>query len=176
MYMRYVVLLRGINVGGRNKIAMPELESAVVDAGYADVSTYINTGNIFLATDKPQEQIAQDIERIIQDAFGLDIYCLVRSKSHYDLMMNDIPDHWANDKDMKSDVMFLWSDVDGPEVLNQLPRTAVDTVMYSNGAVLWNVDRASQSTSGQLRLAGKKIYKQMTIRNVNTARTIATML
>ncbi len=50
--MRYVLLLRGINVGGRNKIVMAELRQAVADLGYDKVETYINSGNLFFDSTK----------------------------------------------------------------------------------------------------------------------------
>ena len=48
---RFVVLLRGINVGGKNKLPMADLRAALGDAGYADVSTYIQSGNIALSAE-----------------------------------------------------------------------------------------------------------------------------
>lgn len=63
--MRYVLLLRGINVGGKNKIAMAELRQQVEGLGYKDVRTYINSGNLFFNTDKSQEVIRQDFKTFL---------------------------------------------------------------------------------------------------------------
>ncbi len=55
--MRYVLLLRGINVGGRNKIVMADLRQAVADLGYDNVETYINSGNLFFDSTKSRGDI-----------------------------------------------------------------------------------------------------------------------
>src|SRR5690242_11500838 len=74
---RYVALLRGINVGGNNRIVMKELAEAFRQAGYAEVSTYINSGNVLFSADEaPTPEV---LEAVITDAFGLDIPVLVRS-------------------------------------------------------------------------------------------------
>ena len=46
--MRYVLLLRGINVGGKNKVVMSELKEFLKREGFGDVDSYINSGNLFL--------------------------------------------------------------------------------------------------------------------------------
>ncbi|MEX2104256.1 MAG: DUF1697 domain-containing protein, partial [Bacilli bacterium] len=74
---------------------------------------------------------------------------------------------------MKSDVMFLWDDVDNESVLDLLViKPEIDTVKYVAGAILWSVDRNNVSKSGMMKLVGSKIYQQMTVRNVNTTRKI----
>lgn len=50
--MKYVVLLRGINVGGNNKVVMSELLELVRQLGYEQVETYINSGNLFLTAQR----------------------------------------------------------------------------------------------------------------------------
>jgi uncharacterized protein (DUF1697 family) len=73
----YVALLRGINLGARNKIAMPELTRLFVDLGYADVTTYIQSGNVVFKADKA---LPADIEQSIADKLGLDVAVLLRTK------------------------------------------------------------------------------------------------
>lgn len=60
--MRYVLLLRGINVGGRNKIVMADLRQAVADLGYDNVETYINSGNLFFDSTKSRGDIVADFQ------------------------------------------------------------------------------------------------------------------
>lgn len=63
-----VALLRGINVGGRNLIRMPELQSAFRDAGYADVRTYIQSGNVLFTTDAVAgPALEADVERVLEE-------------------------------------------------------------------------------------------------------------
>lgn len=74
---------------------------------------------------------------------------------------------------MKSDVMFLWDEIDHASLLEKLViKPNIDTVKYVPGALLWAVEKKQYSKSGLSKLVGTQVYKQMTIRNVNTARKI----
>ena len=172
--MVYIALLRGINVGGKNKIDMKVLKQTFEKAGMNDVVTYINTGNIiFSSKGKSQTELSRILEDAIHDDFGLQIKVVVRSIDDVRAIINAIPDTWKNDKDMKSDVMFLWDEIDDESILTKLViKPIVDTVKYVPGAILWSVDKKNVTQSGMLKIIGSKLYKQVTIRNVNTARKI----
>jgi uncharacterized protein (DUF1697 family) len=77
---------------------------------------------------------------------------------------------------LKSDVMFLWPESDSKSVLSELTIKDFDRVIYAPGAVLWSVDRADQGRSGMGKLVGTMLYKQMTIRNVNTVRKLSEIM
>lgn len=68
--------------------------------------------------------------------------------------------------------MFLWEKYDGPEVLEKLKISPVDNVIYVPGAVLWNVEGKDYSKSSMVKLVGTDLYRNITIRNVNTVRKI----
>ena len=68
---RYVVLLRGINVGGKNIVPMARLRDLLVELGYADVSTYIASGNVILSSDRKPAAIKREIEAALPKAFRL---------------------------------------------------------------------------------------------------------
>jgi len=76
-----IVLLRGINIGPRNRISMPELREALAEAGFADVRTYLQSGNVVLSSKLKPEATARKIERVILDRFGLEIAVVVRTKA-----------------------------------------------------------------------------------------------
>lgn len=139
-----------------------------------DVVTYINTGNIiFSSKGKSQTELSRILEDAIHDDFGLQIKVVVRSIDDVRAIINAIPDTWKNDKDMKSDVMFLWDEIDDESILTKLViKPIIDTVKYVPGAILWSVDKKNVTKSGMLKIIGSKLYKQVTIRNVNTARKI----
>lgn len=74
---------------------------------------------------------------------------------------------------MKRDVLFLSEEFDRESVLEEiLVKPEIDTALYVPGAILWSVKRADVSKSGMQKLIGTKIYKAMTVRNVNTTRNI----
>lgn len=172
--MIYIALLRGINVGGKNKIDMKSLKQTFERAGMNDVVTYINTGNIiFSNSGLSKNELSHILEEAIHTDFELQIKVIVRSIEDVRGIIQAIPDTWKNNKDMKSDVMFLWDEIDHESVLEQLViEPAIDTVKYVPGAILWSIDKKYAAKSGMSNIIGTKLYKQVTIRNVNTARKI----
>jgi uncharacterized protein (DUF1697 family) len=77
--MRQIVLLRGINIGGRRRVAMPALRERLTDAGLKNVRTYVQSGNVVLDSDLSPEQLAQMCEREIAQGFGFDVPVIVRT-------------------------------------------------------------------------------------------------
>jgi uncharacterized protein (DUF1697 family) len=132
---------------------------------------------VFCCDLSPRAELARALEAAITTDFGLDVPVVVRSISEYESMMQWLPDEWTNDKNAKSDVLFLQDDVDSPDVVNELSvRQGIDTVIYAPGALLWTVARSAVTRSGMMRLAGSPLYQRMTIRNVNTTRAIAELM
>lgn len=174
----YAALLRGVNVGGKNKIDMKLLKQTFERIGMGSVETYINSGNIiFTHRALSKAEITEVLEEAIFQDFGLPIKVLVRSFEDFEIMMNSLPDSWKNDQQMKSDVMFLWDDIDNEQILNQLIiKPEIETVKYVAGAILWSVEKKNATKSGISRLVGSPIYKKMTIRNVNTTRKIYNLM
>jgi len=170
--MIYTALLRGINVGGKNKIEMPRLKKLIEGLGMKSVVTYINSGNLVFIGEQPEKEIALLIEKSIAKEFGLTIPTLVLSYEDMKTIIEALPDEWQNNDRMKSDVLFLWDEVDNPTVMEGYVKPGVDSSIYVPKAVLWSVDRKNVTKSGLMKLAGSKLYQQVTVRNVNTTRKI----
>ncbi|WP_337032673.1 DUF1697 domain-containing protein [Paenibacillus illinoisensis] len=175
--MIYVALLRGINVGGNNKINMKQLKETFEQAGMQDVVTYINTGNIIFADHQERIQANAEISKILEQAitaeFGLEIRVVVRNINEMQTVLQALPEEWTNDEQAKSDVMFLWDEVNDVSVLDKLPlKPEVGTLIYVTGAILYSVSREDAARSGMNKLVGSSVYKYMTVRNVNTTRQI----
>ncbi|WJH28222.1 MULTISPECIES: DUF1697 domain-containing protein [Paenibacillus] len=175
--MIYVALLRGINVGGNNKINMKQLKETFEQAGMQDVVTYINTGNIIFADHQERIQANAEISKILEQAitaeFGLEIRVVVRNMNEMQTVLQALPEEWTNDELAKSDVMFLWDEVNDVSVLDKLPlKPEVGTLIYVTGAILYSVSREDAARSGMNKLVGSSVYKYMTVRNVNTTRQI----
>lgn len=172
--MVYVALLRGINVGGNNKIDMKQLKVTFEEAGLNNVITYINTGNIIFTDDtRSTEQLSELLEEAILRDFGLPIKVMIRSLDAIQTIMDALPAHWINDPSMKSDVLYLWDDVNEESVIEKLIiKPDIDRVIYVNGAILWSFDKEHAGKSGMSKIIGTKLYQRVTVRNVNTARKI----
>ncbi len=141
--------------------------------GLDAVRTYINTGNvIFTAGTNTDSDLVSSLERAIAAEFDLDLKVLLRGIDSMLEIERTLPDDWTNDSDTKTDVMFLWEEVDEPGVLDRLTiQEGVDDVVYVPGAVLWRVDRVHYSRSEQT-----KLYKSMTVRNCNTVRKLVELM
>ena len=176
--MRYVALLRGINVGGKNKVEMARLKEVFEDAGHAEVRTYINSGNVlFDAPRRAVGELAAELEGAIADAFGFDVRVLVLRGSTLAKIAADLPADWANDKSMKCDVLFLLPGLASPKVMERLEWNAAHEEMrYSNGAILSRIDRSYITRSALQKLVGTDLYAGMTIRNCNTLRKLDALL
>jgi uncharacterized protein (DUF1697 family) len=74
-----VALLRGINLGSTNRVAMPKLRSALADAGFENVRTYVQSGNILLDTELADAALAEILATLIAERFRLDVPVVVRS-------------------------------------------------------------------------------------------------
>lgn len=173
--MKYAALLRGINVGGNNKVPMKTLIQLFESIGFTGVSTYINSGNIFFESDKgDKELIREAIAAALGSAFDFEIPLLVKSREELEAILRVIPNHWTNDDNQKTDIAYLFPEVDYPEIVSQLPfDQEYINIMYVPGALIWNLSRVNHSKSKLDKIVGSKLYKQMTVRNVNTARRLA---
>ena len=176
--MIYVALLRGINVGGKNKVAMPRLKRTFEEVGLTDVTTYINSGNvIFKDSRRKPATIISALEKAIEQDFGFQIKLLILDLAAIRKTIKALPDNWTNDNSMKCDVMFLWDGFDRKDVLDDLKiKPDIEDVVYVPGAIIWRVDRPNVTRSGMIKLVGTELYKGMTIRNCNTVRRLAELM
>ena len=176
--MRYLALLRGINVGGKNKVSMARLKEAFEDAGHGEVRTYINSGNvIFTAPRTPAAVLGEDLERQITKTFDLDVRVLVLPGSKVSKIASDLPQRWIDGPEMRCYVMFLWPEHASATIVDRFEvDPAHEEIRYSHGALLWRVDRSHLTRSAMAKMVGTDLYKNMTIRNSNTLRKLQGML
>jgi len=170
------MLLRGVNVGGKSRVEMARLRALLTSLGYRDVATYINSGNIVFASETAPEEAR--IARAMQDEFGLEVPMLILSAADILAIASAIPEDWTNNyTEQKSDVLYLFDEVNSAEIIERIrPRPEFEDMFYVNHAVLTRIARKNQTKSSLLKLMGTDLYKQMTIRNVTTARKLAEMV
>ncbi len=175
--MKYVVLLRGINVGGNNKVSMKDLKLSLENKGFSNVYTYINSGNVILSSSLSTSEVNELVESTIKQTFGLDVYVLTIPGADFQRIAKDLPKNWTNDTEMRCDCLFLWKEVDSPDVLDVLTiKPDIDRVKYVAGAIFWNINRENVTKSGLGKMIGMPLYKKVTIRNCNTVRKLTTLL
>ena len=176
--MIHAALLRGINVGGKNKVEMARLRDVFQRAGLTEVRTYINSGNvIFAGSRKGAARLMSELEAAIEEEFGFPVRVLVKTLDEMVVIAEAIPADWVTDRVMRCDVIFLWDGFDRAEHIAELPvREEIDRVIYVDGAVIWAVERANATKSGLSRFVGTDMYRWSTIRNSNTTRTLVELM
>lgn len=175
--MRYVALLRGINVGGNTKVEMARLRAMFEKLGYTNVVTYINSGNVLFDDNRAKNDVPYIIEQAIQDEFALNVPVLVRNADEMHALASLVPAEWLNDTVQRTDVLFLWDAIDNEEILAKIKiNPDIERVMYTPGALIWNIDRQYVTRGGGLKLIKSDVYKQMTIRNINTVRKLQQLM
>lgn len=168
----YVVLLRGINVGGKNKVPMAELKACLEKLGFANVMTYIASGNVIVSTDKPPTEVQALIEDILPKTFALDselIKVLVLSREQLKSIIDNKPAGFGEQPELYySDAIFLMG-IDTAEAMQVFdPREGVDKVWAGN-SVIYSQRLGAERTKSRLgKIIGTSIYKSMTIRSWNT--------
>lgn len=95
---RYIVLLRGINVSGKNKIPMAELRELLSNSDFQNVQTYIQSGNVILESLKSKEEICKKIHVGIKEKFGFDISVLARTPEEWKQTIDKYPFSIENEK------------------------------------------------------------------------------
>ncbi|MCG8431778.1 MAG: DUF1697 domain-containing protein [Candidatus Omnitrophica bacterium] len=172
--MKYVALLRGINVGGNRKVEMNRLKTLFQDSGHKNVTTYINSGNVLFESGDKKGAVLKNIERILKKEFKFDIPILVKTQRAMKKIADAIPKDWKNDANQKSDVAYLFEEIDSRKILQKLPfRKDYIDVRYVKGAIYWNIERKNYNKSQLNKIIGHELYQFMTVRNVNTARFLA---
>ena len=166
---RYLVLLRGINVGGRNKVPMAALRELLESHGHTKVSTYIASGNVILSSDRSAAAIKRELEEALPKAFKLDselIAVLVLTRAQLRAVVRKRPKGFGDQPDTyHSDAVFLMG-IDAPTAMKVFdPRPGVDEVWPGNG-VIYSQRLSAQRTKSRLgKIVGTPAYKSMTIRS-----------
>jgi uncharacterized protein (DUF1697 family) len=172
--MEYVALLRGINVGKTKRINMKSLKNLFENIGYTQVSTYINSGNVFFKSSKSKQAVLIEIMNGLLSFQNEEIKILVKSIKEIKKIADAIPREWKNNAEQRTDVAYLFKSIDRKQLINDLPvKRAYIDILYIPGALIWNVKRKNYNKSQLSKLISYDIYQQMTIRNANTARYLA---
>ena len=98
----YLALLRGVNVGGKNKLGMSVLSDRLTDLGLEDVSTVLASGNVLLRSSEPARKLGQLIESVLVEDFGLDqdpVKVLVLTAAQVNAFVEDKPDRFGDEPD-----------------------------------------------------------------------------
>jgi uncharacterized protein (DUF1697 family) len=176
--VRYVALLRGINVGGKTLIKMGDLKACLQELGLDGVSTYIASGNVlFEGGERDAARLETKIERAIEQWFRLPVKAVVLDRAAYERIVKAIPKAWVADPNVRANVAFVRRGTDAKQVVRELrPDPAIEEVKAIDGAILWATKRDALNRSVMRKLIGGAAYKELTVRNLNTTLKLQELL
>ncbi|HKP84357.1 MAG TPA: DUF1697 domain-containing protein [Pyrinomonadaceae bacterium] len=170
----FVALLRGVNVGGNNMISMKSLKASFEAMRFTNVSTYINSGNIiFQAKEGDPRKLEKKLEQMLSSDYQLESKVVLRSLPEMEKLVKALPQKWGDDSDWRFNVAFLRHSIDSEKILDELPANSdIEEVLYRPGTLLWSVKASEANRSRFVKLSTRKIFKDMTVRNLNTTRKL----
>lgn len=168
----YLLLLRGINVGGKNKIPMYLLKERLEEIGFLSVRTFIASGNVILCTDKDRREVRELVEAMLPNRFELDseiVKVSVLKSEELKQIIVSKPKGFGDDPiKYRYDALFL-IDTQPEEIINKIkPLEGVDTCWAGNGVVYFQRLNEQRSKSRLNAITSMPIYKLLTIRNWST--------
>ncbi len=174
--MKYIVLLRKINAGKENRIDMKSLKQLFELPGYDSVAIYINSGNVIFNSQKGKKILEKEIDKTLFEHFKHKIQFILKSHAEIKKIADSIPEAWQNNNDQRTDVAYLFEEIDKPNTIDELPmKVDFIEIKYVKGAIIWNLKRKNLNKSQLNKLISHRHYQYMTIRNVNTARYLASL-
>jgi uncharacterized protein (DUF1697 family) len=174
-----VALLRGINVGGKNLIRMPELKACFEQNGFEDVATYIQSGNVLFTTSETRNAALTDrIEEMLAESFDYVPTVVVRSRRQMRAIVEGAPKGFGRQQARyRYDVIFLKEPLTGKDAIGSVPTNpAVDTA-HAGTSVLYFSRLTAKATQSRLnKIISSPIYPSVTIRNWNTTTKLLSLM
>ena len=177
---RYVALLRGINISGKNKVQMAELKKGFEKLDFKEVKTYLNSGNVIFSSDEDDiRRFTNQIEKMIKNQFDLHIPVLVISKEELEDILNNTPNWWGSEnKEIYDNLIFIMPPTTFAEVFNEIgePKEELEKIKNYKEVVFWSFSRKDyQKTNWWSKTASTNISNKLTIRTANTIKKIVGM-
>lgn len=163
---RHIVLLRGVNLGAHNRIAMPALREGLTEAGFGDVATYVQSGNVVLTSGSSADVVAREVRKAIADRFGLEIDVVVRTRSELAAIVKRDPLGKVAKDPKRYQVSFLASKPKA-EIVRKLEAAAAEPerlVVQRREIYAWHPNGVGRSKLAAL-LAGPRLGITGTSRN-----------
>lgn len=177
---RYIALLRGINISGKNKIAMSELKKCFAELGFAEIVSYLNSGNvIFSSAIEDKDVLSNKVQLMIKDRFHLEIPVFIILQEELAELLKNAPDWWRDDnREIYDNLIFLLPPLSYEEFYDEIgvPKAEYESVYHYKNVVFWSFSRKDyQKTNWWSKTAGSGVSGRITIRTANTVRKIAGM-
>ena len=177
--IRYALLVRGINVGGKNKVVMAQLRQELTELGLEKVETYINSGNIFFNSIVPRTKLIEKLQAFFEKCYPFIQSFSLLSLEDYEKELRNLPDWW-NHAMARKDVLFYTESLDVDQVIKKVNSLElVDEVLhFGRLGIFWGKfsEESYYATAYHKYLLKMPFYRQITIRNAKTFDKIGQML
>jgi uncharacterized protein (DUF1697 family) len=176
--MNYLALLRGINVGGHNRVPMNELQVCFELLGFRQVRTYINSGNVlFDATTSDVTTLIQRCEAAIAQRFGFHVVCTVMSSTDLQDAMAHAPAWWGLQDEYKHHAIFVIPPATCDKILQEVGEAKPENEkIASYGQVLfWTAPNNRFEPTRYSNIVRASAYKFVTIRNSATCKALVAL-
>ncbi|MGM0219915.1 DUF1697 domain-containing protein [Enterococcus sp. AZ126] len=175
----YIALLRGVNVGGKNRVVMATLKECFEQHGFINVVTYLNNGNVIFDSEETEIlQLKKDCEALIELKFGFEIAVTIISGTDLLEVLEQTPKWWNTDKESKHNVIFIIPPTTREEVSASVgeAKEEYEKVAYHERVIFWSAPIKTFSKSRWSKIVGTKIYSRVTIRDANTVNKLAELI
>ena len=177
--IRYALLVRGINVGGKNKVVMAQLRQELTELGLEKVETYINSGNIFFNSIVPRTKLIENLQAFFERRYPFIQSFSLLSLEDYEAELENLPDWWTKDLARK-DVLFYTEGLDVEQVIEKVESLELkdEVVHFGRLGIFWGKfsEESYYATAYHKILLKMPFYRQITIRNAKTFDKIGQML
>ena len=168
---RYVLLVRGINVGGKNKVVMAQLRQELTELGLEKVETYINSGNIFFNSIVPRTKLIENLQAFFERRYPFIQSFSLLSNQDYEKELRNLPDWW-NHEMARKDVLFYTESLDVDQVIEKVNSLELkdEVVHFGRLGIFWGKfsEESYYATAYHKHLLKMPFYRNITIRNANT--------
>jgi len=178
----HVALLRGINVGGRNAVRMPDLVECFREAGYDDVRTHLQSGNVLFspAPDEPRgpgPELEPVLDRVLAKRFGFAIPTVVRTRDELAATVEAAPPGHGSEE-LRSDVFFLKAPFTVEAAMAEVPelREGVDSIDPGPGALYFSRVAARATKTRIQKFLALPVFQQVTARSWRTTTRLLELL
>ena len=176
---RYALLVRGINVGGKNKVVMAQLRQELTELGLEKVETYINSGNIFFTSTAPKARLVEKLEVFFEVHYPFIQSFSLLSHEDYEAELENLPKWWTKDLARK-DVLFYTEGLDVAQVIETVESLELkdEVVYFGRLGIFWGKfsEETYSKTAYHKDLLKIPFYRHITIRNAKTFDKIGQML
>ena len=176
---RYSLLVRGINVGGKNKVVMAQLRQELTELGLENVETYINSGNVFFTSTDTKSQLIEKLETFFGTRYPFIQSFSLLSQEDYEAEVENLPAWWNEDLARK-DVLFYTEVLDVEQVIEKVGSLKLEdeVVHFGKLGIFWGKfsEETYSKTAYHKHLLKMPFYRQITIRNAKTFDKIGQMI